>query len=1474
MSELYYSLVFTSSSLFILTLYSDSTEPDKLQLNYDTLMDMSSDNLKSQLKDYPASISHIVEKIREILMANKDKLAKIAEKLDNVSNKKLQLSADTIKNDLSDIVKSIQAYKKEWTTWYQGKEYKPSQEVANMTNSFFETISLKGILEKVQKNYPELYDSVNVLQNELNNVIQSQLKIILHQNLELEELKTELKTFGNIEDFKKKVDKTLKKIDENAKPDEFNAENVKLLNDSLNTTKEKIDNLITKLQNSIVEKNEKIKKLTDQLDEKENKGTSTTTDSAEITNLKTERTNLTNQVTNLTAQLAAATKQTSGTPQQLPTTPPEPQKLSEEDDKKIKTLENDKIELSKQLKDVREKIEQIQVSPENEDEINKLRIDETIYLNRINDLSIEIENIKNTQLSPNEKTFITVAQNDKKQLYLQIENLRQSLENLNKEKKKGEKKLSNGVKTCKDHYDAFKVPFNNIRKIDVIIKQIEDILKKNVISLADINFKDEELEKIKNVIQDTKAILNYKDLNLKENDIKSLKEDDSTELPAICTNIFEIYKTWLEKSKEINLEDLLKTFDDLYRALFNKYEDNSGAVRVYVRIKKYIPKDDEEKEVLITDPKKDSKEKDFVIDVEKNVINMMKCTIKIPDPTDPKNKSKLIEKDISLGKESSFYKIADTDWRTIDLFTGQTGSKTIEEEKGKENSTKDDKYLVSSPINATKNGLYNTFKQVEDGYSIILFGYGLSGSGKCHGKGTEILMYDGSIKKVEDVQVGDLLMGDDSTPRKVLSLARGRDKMYEVCNTKGDTYVVNSEHILTLKYSCKKYLRDRKDRFTYQVCYFDKQTLGIKSKQFSYKNKDKIEVYDIAKRYLDEIQDNLIVDIPLQKYIQVSKGYKSKLHGFKVPVDFEEKPLELDPYMLGVWLGDGHQNTCCITNQDASILKYFRDNLPKYNCYLSFQNSSNYTYRICSNDKLKHHETTNYFTIQLQQNNLINNKHIPMMYKCNSRENRLKLLAGILDSDGHLSKNGGYEIYQSIKHEKLMDDIVYLCRSLGFSCYKNIKKTSWTHNGEVKQGEAIRIHINGIGIEEIPVLCNRKKSNVRQQIKDPLVSSIQIKELQEDDYYGFELDGNHRYVLGNFIVTHNTFTLIGNADNPGILYYGLANLSNVKSITVQHIFEHYKADKIDLTEVKKSFFGNFISLFNSKQFLDNTKLVKDEETNFRNSQSEKYETIDFKDNYQKINELMNAITDYRKKIKDPRIKKTPNNPESSRSHLFIVFKVEFNNNVVGYVTIVDMAGKESPPTILRIETTNNPDIASSLVSPSFILSKKSLEQIPDLDNNTINSLASFKNITDRNVDKTYVKNKKVYQDREKQVQILVEEGLFINESLNHLRYFLSEKTVEKGKKVPDPPKVEGTISTNMYDPDLCFKTPSEKSNREDILMYPILEKLDKLGKGPGDEKPTKFVMVNAIRLEKKYCEDSLSTIKFVDTIKSSIDAKT
>lgn len=89
-----------------------------------------------------------------------------------------------------------------------------------------------------------------------------------------------------------------------------------------------------------------------------------------------------------------------------------------------------------------------------------------------------------------------------------------------------------------------------------------------------------------------------------------------------------------------------------------------------------------------------------------------------------------------------------------------------------------------------------------DGWQVIPFFKGQASSGKCFAAGTRIMMHDGSTRAVEDVVVGDMLMGDDGTPRTVLTLARGDDDLFDlVPRRKGyGTHTVTPEHVLCLKH--------------------------------------------------------------------------------------------------------------------------------------------------------------------------------------------------------------------------------------------------------------------------------------------------------------------------------------------------------------------------------------------------------------------------------------------------------------------------------------------------------------------------------------------------------------------------------------------------------------------------------------------------------------------------------------------------
>ena len=67
---------------------------------------------------------------------------------------------------------------------------------------------------------------------------------------------------------------------------------------------------------------------------------------------------------------------------------------------------------------------------------------------------------------------------------------------------------------------------------------------------------------------------------------------------------------------------------------------------------------------------------------------------------------------------------------------------------------------------------------------------------------TPVLMYDGRVKMVQDIEAGELVIWDlTRRPRKVLSTIRGRDEMYQVMPMKGEPYTVNADHILSLRVS-------------------------------------------------------------------------------------------------------------------------------------------------------------------------------------------------------------------------------------------------------------------------------------------------------------------------------------------------------------------------------------------------------------------------------------------------------------------------------------------------------------------------------------------------------------------------------------------------------------------------------------------------------------------------------------------------
>lgn len=359
---------------------------------------------------------------------------------------------------------------------------------------------------------------------------------------------------------------------------------------------------------------------------------------------------------------------------------------------------------------------------------------------------------------------------------------------------------------------------------------------------------------------------------------------------------------------------------------------------------------------------------------------------------------------------------------------------------------------------------------------------GRAGQGKCLGKGTKVLMYDLTTKNVEDVVVGDKLMGPDGTPRNVLSISRGREQMYWVRQRKGMDYRVNESHILSLKFPRHKILR---------------------------------ETINGERKYRGSETTWETHNLSVRDYLKKGYTFKKEAKGYKsYGMNFEESQLPFDPYFLGVWLGDGTSRELTITSFDLPIIRFLQEYAKSLGGTLQEEPSQEGLYRMKGCHELRK---------KMDELHLIKNrvkedkgyKHIPMEFIKTSRENRLKLLAGLIDTDGYMGFNS-FEI--TLVSKTLSDDIKLLCRTLGFYVTQSVKVV----NGV----EYYKCNIQGRGTDEVPVKLKRKQAGVRKQIKNVLHTGITLEKDIVDDYYGFTIDGDHLFCLEDFTVTHNTWLLV------------------------------------------------------------------------------------------------------------------------------------------------------------------------------------------------------------------------------------------------------------------------------------------------------------------------------------------------------------
>jgi superfamily II DNA or RNA helicase len=352
----------------------------------------------------------------------------------------------------------------------------------------------------------------------------------------------------------------------------------------------------------------------------------------------------------------------------------------------------------------------------------------------------------------------------------------------------------------------------------------------------------------------------------------------------------------------------------------------------------------------------------------------------------------------------------------------------------------------------------------------------------CHHPNQHLLLPDGLSGMACNIHEGDVLLGPDSTPRHVVAVHEGEAPMYRIIPVKGEPFIVTGDHLLTL----------------------------VRTNETS------------LPRFPCRSRGGEVVDVTVEDWL-LWPDWRKHIHKlFRVPVEFTV-PVSwatgFDPYLAGVLLGDGSLQSgrnVGVTSADSEMEVYCHSVARQYGATIRKSDVGGrcptYFFRAAVRGE------TNRFLEAVRENGLYwmdsGTKYIPMQFRAGSLLDRYELLAGLMDTDGSLSCNG-YDY--PTKSSTLAYDVAFVARSVGLAAYvQECWKSCQTGAG----GTYYRVSISG-HTDMIPCRLPRKKASPRQQIKDVLRTGFTVEPLGVGEYRGFTVDGDNRYLLGDFTVTHN-----------------------------------------------------------------------------------------------------------------------------------------------------------------------------------------------------------------------------------------------------------------------------------------------------------------------------------------------------------------
>ena len=245
-------------------------------------------------------------------------------------------------------------------------------------------------------------------------------------------------------------------------------------------------------------------------------------------------------------------------------------------------------------------------------------------------------------------------------------------------------------------------------------------------------------------------------------------------------------------------------------------------------------------------------------------------------------------------------------------------------------------------------------------------------------------------------------------------------------------------------------------------------------------------------------------------------------------VEKEEKDLVIPPYVLGMWLGDGSTDSSRIT-VGYQYIDELREILSQYERYkyseVYRENKNIYSINLGKIDgkwdKIGYRASLNN---DLRNLNLLGNKHIPKDYLESSREQRLELLKGLMDSDGSINTRGHARFTN--KNENLVNQFKELVESLGYKTTYKVRKT-FLNGKQCADSHSIEYYPR-----EYVVKLNFKKNRiVLQNIQEPESNKRNqwhyikdIRPIQSVPVRCITVDSSDNLFLcgKSFIPTHNT----------------------------------------------------------------------------------------------------------------------------------------------------------------------------------------------------------------------------------------------------------------------------------------------------------------------------------------------------------------